>query len=405
MSRPMTPDPGREVVAEPGSAATGNGHRFTVDGSAFLEKHLHEVCGLVLDGVRDVIPSSRLEGLLLAGGYGRGEGGVLRTAGGDRPYNDVEFYVFVRGNAFLAERRYRDDLHALGEELSEPAGVEVEFKVLTLPKLRAARTGMFTYDLVQGHHWLWGDDRLLRGCDHHRQAELIPLHEATRLLFNRCSGLLFALERLRRADFGPKHADFVRRNLAKAELAFGDVLLTAHGGYHWSCRERSRRLGELRLAGELGWAEALLPLHQTGVEFKLHPFQSSEAREDLEAEHEQIRALGGRLWLWLESQRLGRRFDSAGDYAFDAVNKCPERAAWHNLLVNLRTFGRSAIRGARRFRYPRERLLEACALLLWGGPAGPDSELRFHLEGLLEMHARDFERQVAAYHRLWSRFN
>ncbi|PYL00604.1 MAG: hypothetical protein DME19_04505, partial [Verrucomicrobia bacterium] len=78
-------------------------------------------------------------------------------------------------------------------------------------------------------------------------AERIPLCEATRLLMNRCSGLLFARERLECAEFSPVDADFVERNLAKAQLAFGDAVLTAFGRYHWSCLERHKRLKSLKM--------------------------------------------------------------------------------------------------------------------------------------------------------------
>ena len=53
-------------------------------------------------------------------------------------------------------------------------------------------------------------------------------------------------------------ADFVGRNLAKDQLAFGDVLLTAHGQYHWSCQERHRRLECLDVPS-LPWATAGSP--------------------------------------------------------------------------------------------------------------------------------------------------
>src|SRR5207253_2635801 len=80
-------------------------------------------------------PGRRLAGLLLGGGHGRGEGGVLKTGAGDHPYNDLELYVFLRGNNFLNERRYHAAFDELGRQLSPVAGVEVEFKVLSLPKL------------------------------------------------------------------------------------------------------------------------------------------------------------------------------------------------------------------------------------------------------------------------------
>jgi len=370
--------------------------RFTIDGSDALEAHLAATCEKVLSGVKSLVPAAKLDGIALGGGYGRGEGGVLKTLAGDRPYNDLEFFVFIRDNAILAERKFRHPLHELGESLSPEAGLEVEFKVLTLEKLRRSAPSMFYYDLVAGHRWTLGDESLFTGCEQHRDAAKIPLHEATRLLFNRCSGLLYSLERLKRKDFGDAEADFVGRNLAKAQLAFGDVVLAACGQYQWSCRERHTRLARLDFKGELAWAAPLLAHHANGVEFKLHPMRSTESRDALAARHAELSALGKQLWLWLESKRLEIPFASPRDYAMSRVDKCPETSALRNRLVNFCAFGAGGLACSR---YPRERLFHALALLLWG-------ENDFEkVRAELRTDATDFAGLVAAYARLWGRFN
>jgi hypothetical protein len=369
--------------------------RFTIDGSAALEKKLAATCEKVLTGVKSLVPAAKLDGILLGGGYGRGEGGVLKTPASDQPYNDLEFYVFVRGNPILAERKFRHPLHELGESLSPDAGLEVEFKVLTLEKLRRSAPSMFYYDLVAGHRWTLGDESLLADCEHHRDAAKIPLHEATRLLFNRCSGLLYSLDRLRRKDFGEAEADFAGRNLAKAQLAFGDVLLAAHGQYHWSCRERHARLAKLSGAENLPVAE-LARHHAAGVEFKLHPTRSTESRDVLTARHAELSELGKKLWLWLESKRLGTNFPSPRDYAFSESNLCPETSALRNRLVNFRAFGGGGLFCTG---YPRERLFRALALLLW---CENDFE---KIRAELRTDATDFSGLVNTYSQLWGRFN
>ncbi len=369
--------------------------RFTIDGSDALESHLAATCEKVLSGVKSLVPAAKLDGILLGGGYGRGEGGVLKTANGDQPYNDLEFYVFVRSNAILAERKFRHPLHELGENLSPVAGLEVEFKVLTLEKLRRSAPSMFYYDLVAGHRWQLGDDALLAGCEHHSDAAKIPRHEATRLLMNRCSGLLYSAERLVRKDFGEAEADFVGRNLAKAQLAFGDVLLAANGQYHWSCRERHARLAKLSGAKKLPLAD-LIRNHASGVEFKLHPTRSADSREVLSARHAELSALGTQLWLWLESKRLGTNFSSPRDYAFSETNLCPETSSLRNRLVNFRAFGASGLACAC---YPRERLFRALALLLW-----EKNEFE-KVRSQLRTSAPDFSGLVSAYEQLWKRFN
>lgn len=402
--------------------------RFTPDGDPALEAHLAQICDDVHLGVSRVIPPAQLQGILLGGGYGRGEGGVLRIADTHLPYNDLEFYVFTRGTALLAEPRYRRALHRLAQQISPKAGIEVEFKVLTFAKLRRSPVSMFYYDLVVGHRWIAGHEDLLRGCDHHRDPTRIPLHEATRLLMNRCTGLLYAAEKLARPRFTEADADFVGRNLAKACLAFGDVYLTALGQYHWSCLERHRRLTALanlpstppsdstapakrpngatvRDPGPLPLAD-LVRLHAAGVEFKLHPVHSTLPRETLALEHAHIAEFGHRLWLWLEHHRLGHPFPSASDYARSRLDKCPETSALRNRLINFRCFRLKTPLCSKGARYPRERLLHSLPLLLWEYPATPaNPDLHRRLRWELLARASDLPGWIAAYSRLWNRFN
>ena len=372
--------------------------RFTLDGDDALELRLQQLCDEVRTQVQAAIPADQLDGLVLGGGYGRGEGGVLGTSKGQQPYNDLEFFVFVRGA--LAELHYTNALHHIGHKLSEGAGIEIEFKVMTLAKLRRSLTSMFYYDLVMGHRWIIGDDSLFVGCDHHRVASSIPLHEATRLLMNRCSGLLYAKERLLRTDFTAEDADFVARNIAKAQLALGDIVLTAHGQYHWSCRERSRRLRALE--APMAESSRLRAFHADGVRFKLHPQHSQESREALLERHGQVTAVAQQVWLWLESQRLHHRYDSPASYALSEEPKCPEQPLWKNVAVNLRTFGPRGLLHRSSLRYPRERLLRTLPLLLWGMTSPAEQAM---IRTCLHCDPLNLSDAVSAYSKLWQRFN
>lgn len=379
--------------------------RFTLDGSPELERHLTGVCADVGREIRALIPPARLAGLLLGGGYGRGEGGVLRTESGDQPYNDLEFYVLVRGGTPFTEARYRGALHAIGEKLSPAAGIDVEFKLLTLDKLRSATPSVFLHDLWMGHHRVIGDDSILTGWERQRDARDIPLHEATRLLMNRCSGLLFSAERLSREQFGAPEADFTNRNLAKAQLALGDVLLTASGQYHWSCRTRHERLQHLPTLGDEEWRRAILRHHAAGVAFKLRPFRSSGTRALLSQQHTELSSLAKRVWLWLENLRLGTAFTRPGDYAMSSINKCPETWGLRNRLVNLKAFGPATAVKSAGDRYPRERLLNALSLLLWEKDTLTDASLLHQVQRDLNSGERDLTGLVSAYGQIWHRFN
>lgn len=389
-------------------AALGVGPRlFTLDGSASLERRLHLLCEQIRAALCGLLPAEKLEAVLLGGGYGRGEGGVLTTADGERPYNDLEFYIFLRGNRHLNELRYHRPLEILGQILTPQAGVDVEFKIASFEEFARSPVSMFSYDLVSGHRQLLGPEKLFDACGHHLAAENIPLAEAGRLLMNRCSGLLFARERLDRKDrFTAEDADYVRRNIAKAALALGDVILTVRGQYHWSCRERHHRLLGLNPDPALRCLDQVRRHHKVGVAFKLHPHRSHGVLAQLESHHAEVTALSLQLWLWLESLRLDTSFSSVRDYLEAPLNKCPETQAARNWLVNLKAFGlRSGLVTGRCFRHPRERILNSLTLLLWEPEALASSRWRRRLHADLCTHAPDFPGMILAYRELWTRVN
>lgn len=379
--------------------------RFTHDGGIQLEQHLAVTCEKIAAGLRGLIPGRKLEAVLLGGGYGRGEGGVLQTPAGARPYNDLEFYVCLRGNRHWNERRFGRALHVLGEILTPQAGVDVEFKITSLREFRRSSVSMFSYDLMMGHRWLIGDERLLAGCTHHCDAQRIPFIEATRLLMNRCSGLLFAAGRLEQADFSTADADFVCRNIAKAKLALGDAILVMRHEYHWSVRERHARIVSLEPTAAMPWLIDVCRHHDAGCEFKLHPIRSTASRAELAAVHADVTERARHVWLWIEQQRMCARFETARDYAESALNKVRDSSRRRNVLVNLRALGVQPMLEGRATRHPRERIFNVLALLLWERQSlGTPDVLRF-VQRELQTAATSIPSLLDAYRELWSKVN
>jgi len=122
----------------------------------------------------------------------------------------------------------------------------------------------------------------------------------------------------------------------------------------------------------------------------------------LAARHQELSALGEKLWLWVERQRLGPAFASAQNYSFSPLNKCPETSSLRNRLVNLRVFGASGLKCGR---YPRERLLHSLPLLLWDKNALTDPAMLGMIQSSLRTQATDLAGVVAAYTVIWGRFN
>ena len=208
----------------------------------------------------------RLAGVVLGGGYGRGEGGVLHTPDGDRLYNDLDFFVF-------GDRAGKSDMQAIGaalrpisERWTDRLGIEVDFgPVKNLAALRKVSSTLMYQELRRGWRPVWGEADPDRWIPALEPAE-IPFSEAVRLLLNRGMGLIFAGEKLARKS---AEADFIVRNMNKAVLGCGDALLLTAGKYAWKCSERvdgfARYAEENHLPAE--YAEA----YRKAVRYKLEP--------------------------------------------------------------------------------------------------------------------------------------
>ncbi|MDB6131723.1 MAG: hypothetical protein JWM04_2830 [Verrucomicrobiales bacterium] len=377
--------------------------RFTLDGTDELESHLSSVSEAVVEGITAVVPGSRLQAIILGGGYGRGEGGVLKSPSSDLPYNDMEFYVCIAGPAFLNEKRYGRQLQDIAHRCTEKAGIEVEFKILPLEKIITGPTTMFFYDLVMGHKVLLGSPTILKSTNVHRVAANIKLAEAIRLLMNRCSGLLYSEVALAKKDFSHEDADFVGRNQCKAKLALGDVVLTVNQRYHWSSVTRAQYLQALE--DTLPWMKSVKAFHFDGVDFKLHPNRREGAAGDFQQTQTELKTVSQQVWLWLENLRLEQHFADVEQYALSPINKCPDTADTKNRLINLRKFGPKSLLSDKSSRYPRERLLNTLPLLLWKPESINDPALLRFIQSELNTIATSHAELVHAYRQLWSHYN
>ena len=335
---------------------------------------------------------------ILAGGYGRGEGGVfINDAGVPRLYNDLEFYLFTRGPfPTTVLTRWIHETERAGKAAF---GIDVEIKTMPASSLDSARPSMFLYDLATGHVIVHGPrDFLTRDpLARLRNPNTIPLHEAARLLFNRGSGLFFAKAKLSGAD--PRFDQgFIQRNHAKAKLALGDAVLAANGLYDSSCRERERRITGRIPQIPPGWNE-IRRLHTAGVLFKFNPRHANALREELEQQQNDLVALWSSVFLWLESLRLGRHFDSLLDYARCRQRMLPKFPLWKNPVLRLRDLLKYHEALPAWLDHPRAVLQRSLAAFL-GGPSGKlDLKAGARILGVPEENA------FAAYQRWWTRYN
>ena len=204
--------------------------------------------------------------MVLGGGYGRGEGGVLRTPKGERLYNDLDFFVFADGASRHEVCTIQNALKSISERWEARLGIAVDFSpVKNLHSLcRVSQTLMYQ-ELLRGWRPVWGKVDLGEWISALNAAEL-PFSEAARLLLNRGMGLMFAAEKL---NAETPDADFVMRNMNKVVLGCGDALILSAGRYQWHGAERVQAFR--KYAREHAICSEMISCYEEAYRYKLEP--------------------------------------------------------------------------------------------------------------------------------------
>ena len=234
------------------------------------------------------VPS--LAGVVLGGGYGRGEGGArgelkvqsskfkVESSKSDvacRLSNDLDFFAITRDGTTDADAAaVAKALEPLSRRWSEKLGIDVDFTGRTPWRLRHDQERLMVQELVHGYVDIAGatGESLFAGIARREPSDL-PWMEAARLLMNRGMGLLFAkckiengkckVDGLPNADCRMSDADidFVNRNINKCILGAGDAFLISRGLYRWRATERA----------DACEAQGFDRLYRAAVEWKFRP--------------------------------------------------------------------------------------------------------------------------------------
>ena len=190
-----------------------------------------------------------LQGVVLGGGYGRGEGGVFDLPdGGQRLSNDLDFFaVTEKGASGRDIRVVADALAPVSEKWTAKLEIDVDFVVRTPWRMRHDQERVMIQELMHGYFDVVGKtgEEMFVEIER-RPPSAFPWSEAARLLMNRGVGLVLAAE-------PERDNTFIVRNINKCVLGAGDARLIARGAYAWRVEDRAAALGEELYSAAVGW--------------------------------------------------------------------------------------------------------------------------------------------------------
>ena len=208
-----------------------------------LDRIVDEACASIGREI-EAMKIPRLAGVVLGGGYGRGEGGALDS----RLSNDLDFFAITEADAPESETvaAIAAALEPVSKKWTAELGVDVDFAVKTPWRLKHDESRLMVQELLRGYFDVAGrkGGEIFSGIRRIDAAEL-PIDEAVRLLMNRGMGLLLAMESSR--------SPFINRNINKCILGAGDARLIARGAYEWKAEERATALNDKLYSAAVEW--------------------------------------------------------------------------------------------------------------------------------------------------------
>jgi len=332
---------------------------FSQAGSPAFNQRIGEILDNLAQEVKKELPSHFIA-LVLAGGYGRGEGACVIRHGEESLYNDLDLFLIVDTPMAVPE-----SIHSITRGYEKQLGIEVDIgKPLTLKDIKSFPHQLMWQDLLDGHFVVLGDsDILTRNAPAYLTSPL-PQVEALRLLLNRGSGLLQALMQSHLLSANAQHnlpdADFIRRNRAKCMLALGDSLLISYGVYISPLAKRTLALHEHAKEMSIPAMDRIQHLFEEAARFKVRP-DSLPTEQPSQPLLMEIAEQWVEVLMHTEARRTNRQWPSPQAYAHDLFIREPEQHTAKRLLRNVL---RNAQNKRFSFHYPRERLYRQLARLL-----------------------------------------
>ncbi len=272
--------------------------RLTLRGSEAVEQRVR----LLLEDVREASKSldrRAYRALLLIGGYGRGEGGVIVENGEEKPHNNLDFLLIAESPNANENQCLRADFNQKVQALARKHGIDIDFSVTNVAKLKHSPRLVIWTDMRFGHKTIAGDPDFAPNLSRYELDRIEPW-DVRNLLVNRATLLVVNQHILASGRFGEDIRPLITKLVMKAVIGYGDALLFFRGRYHWSYAEKQRRMRELE-----GADPAFRAMYEAAADFRFTPkYEAYTSRDPVEWMQE-LRAQLEPVHLECERARLG----------------------------------------------------------------------------------------------------
>jgi len=239
--------------------------KLTIVGSSKLEASLSLVLDNIAKNIQQRIDENLYEAVILIGGYGRGEGGVVIIDNVEFPHNNFDFLVISKTISKDKEELLETQLSNIFNKHTKAINIEVEFSIMSSKKLKNMQPLVITYDMKYGHKLIVGDASVLVN-NKNFELDTIPAWDIRNLMVNRGTLLIINDLMLEKGDLSNSEKKIIIKHFIKAIIGYGDALLFHLGSYHYSYVQKNKLMEQ-----QYGVEKKFKKLYKEAMEFRFSP--------------------------------------------------------------------------------------------------------------------------------------
>ncbi len=252
------------------------------------------------------LSESSIDAIVLIGGYGRGEGGVVETPNGFKPHNNFDLLIITHTDCQSKEESLNQSL----EEIRSLHDIGIDISLMTTQQFAKQECLVIWYDICHGHKVLWGKPDFLSKF-HQFTVDDIPDWDVRNLLVNRAS-LLLINRYILFHELNKKRYKTIIKHFIKAIVGYGDAFLYQKGEYHWSYRQKQLNMRKLNQQGLVN--PDVAQLYEDAINFRFQPDYDQYLDIDLAQYNEDLMSTFEPIHRDFESQRLNQELIDWNNY-------------------------------------------------------------------------------------------
>lgn len=261
---------------------------------------------------KEMFSEKQTAALILIGGYGRGEGGIVLENGTYRPHNNLDLLYIYNGNI------HRDMIELANsklQDISKKHDIGIDMSAINKQKVMRLDGQVVAYDMRHGHRTLLGDSAFLKEHEAFSIYNIDPA-DIRQLLVNRGTLLLINRVLLNKETQTKDEKKLIIKHAIKAIIGYGDALLYFNDSYHWSYAQKQLNMSELKNIDK-----DIKELYSEAMLFRFMPDYDTYLEKDLKAWNDELIKILSSIHLQCEKMNLSERELDWENYFTTALDK------------------------------------------------------------------------------------